>query len=76
VRDDLEEDFLGRVLGILGMAEHPHTDVVDPCLVPTDQRFEGRPMSSSRPCHKGLIVPIVRIIAGERGLNVHHLLSL
>ena len=39
--DELEENFLRRVLGILRVEHHPERDVVDPALVPADEQLEG-----------------------------------
>ena len=36
----LDEDFLGRILRVMRVCQHPQGDVVDPGLVPLDELLQ------------------------------------
>src|SRR3954469_18845700 len=44
--DDLHQDFLSDLLGVLWPKDHADSDVVDPRLVPQDQLFQRRPVAA------------------------------
>ncbi len=48
VRHDPDEDLLGRVLGVLRVAEHPHGEPVDVVLEGSEQGVEGARIASNR----------------------------
>jgi hypothetical protein len=68
--DELDQDLLGCVFGILRQVHHPHDDVVDPWLVTDDELFEGLPASAANPAQQ-LEIPWIGsgIVAQRMGLN-------
>ena len=69
--DGLDQDLLRGILGVLGVVEHPHRDVVDPGLMAPDELLERIAFSGPSPGHEVAVLGIGGGGVGQRTRAVH-----
>ena len=67
--DDLDQHFLGDLLGVVRLEDHADGDVVNPRLVPQDQLLQRRPVAAVRLRDQ---IGILGIVFSDFGEGVEH----